>query len=235
MIEILSRILYMKELAAKGLRLAERAEGYVAGHPLLIWGLLALAVCVLAGVAVYKGMHRKVTKNTVLTAILMAGTLAGTLPGMNAYFTDQATSSVNVIQAASILYHYTTGGQNNAVTYEEQHQSRSMVWIKNNETSKVLVIQNIQLIHLTFQQAWIEEIWASPQHSQASEGKPRNATIGPGEKRWIWMRIDYASATRGQYDNATVRLTVNGSTIDIQFKKIIVARLPEYEIVLQGT
>ena len=63
-------------------------------------------------------------------------------------------------------------------------------------------------------------MWASPQ--QASEGEPHNATIGPGEKRWIWMRIDYASATCGEYGNPVVTLTVNGSTIDIGFDKISV-------------
>jgi len=194
------------------------------GHPVLIWGPVIFAVAVLIGVALYKGRKRlsKISRNTIMATTLLAATLAGTLPGMNAYFSDQETSSGNVIQAATILFHYSTGGQHNAVAYGGPHQNRSLVWIENDETDKTLVIEDISLIHPTFQQAWIEKMWASPQHSQASEGKPKNATIGPGEKRWIWMRIDHSSATHGQYNNPTVRLTVNGSTIDIGFNKIII-------------
>jgi len=223
--EIISKILYIgsnaKATAAKGLILAEHIEEYIMRHPVLIWGPIIFAIAVLIGVALYKGRKRlSKIRNTIIATTLLTATLAGTLPGMNAYFTDQETASRNTIQTATILFHYSTGGHNNAVAYGGPHQNRSLVWIKNDETDKTLVIESISLIHPTFQQSWIEKIWASPQHSQTSEGKPRNATIGPGEKRWIWMRIDHSSATHGQYDNPTVRLTVNGSTIDIDFNKI---------------
>ena len=211
----------LKKLAFTGLRLAKDAEEYVAAHPILVSGPLAAAVMILIGVAIYKGMHRK-SRSIILAVSLLAVSLAGTIPEMNAYFSDRETSSGNVIQAATIFYQYSTGGYNNAVTYEEQNQKRSLVWIQNDETSFCLVIDNIQLIHPSFQETWIGEMWASPQHSQASEGKLKNATIGPGEKRWIWMRIDYASATCGEYGNPVVTLTVNGSTIDIGFDKISV-------------
>jgi len=209
-----------RETANSGLQLAKHAADYIAQHPVLIWGSVIFAVTVLIGVTLYKKIHRKVSRSTILAVTLLTATLAGTLPGMNAYFTDQETASRNTIQTATILFHYSTGGHNNAVAYGGPHQNRSLVWIKNDETDKTLVIESISLIHPTFQQSWIEKMWTSPQHSQASEGKPRNATIGPGEKRWIWMRIDHSSATHGQYDNPTVRLTVNGSTIDIGFNKI---------------
>jgi len=209
----------LKKLAFTGLRLAKDAEEYVAAHPILVSGPLAAAVMILIGVAIYKGMHRK-SRSIILAVSLLAVSLAGTIPEMNAYFSDRETSSGNVIQAATIFYQYSTGGYNNAVTYEEQNQKRSLVWIQNDETSSCLVIEDIELAQPTAFQPWIQEMWASPQ--QASEGEPHNATIGPGEKRWIWMRIDYASATCGEYGNPVVTRTVNGSTIDIGFDRISV-------------
>jgi len=208
--------------------------GYATAWIRTKWGFLLMvmvptAVVVISEISKMLQLKPKLDLTSLMLAIMTVAFLnvvlsqkAAGAPGNpgNGYFTWGDGRSIS-IRAGPNFYIFDTGGENAARVYNNAQDNRSLVWIRNTGMTPV-EIQGIALSHPAFPPTWIAEMWASPEHSQASEGEPRNLTIGPGETRWIWMRIRYDLATPGHYDDPAVVLTVDGRTVIVYFNKILV-------------
>ncbi len=173
--------------------------------------IILLAAITATAIALTTLIYTKADKKTKrLSPLLISSMLifsAIWIGGFNAKFTDRETRANTFTAGTNFLKYTIHGGK---ATYTDPNQNRTLGWIRNDHIGRNLEIEDIQIS--SFNPEWTTDLWASETNSEASDGEPRNTTIGPSEKRWIWMRT---TAPNGDYQDVKVALTVNSTHIDL--------------------
>ena len=219
-----------RETANSGLQLAKHAADYIAQHPAIIWALLGITLGTLTAVAIYKihKTHKTYIRDALVATTLLATTIIAITGNTNtenietgAYLQNQETTSHNTLQAAANYAGYETHARCLVIYWKGKlikWDKNWLIWIKNNSTDTTTTIENIQIEPAY---PWIKKTWSAA----GPLGLIHKTTLGPGEKAYIWMQVDFTKAPKHGDYKLNVTVTISGENVTETVKHCVIIQL----------